>query len=226
VPIAQKRSKLSPERVITAGIELADAGGIESLSMRRVGERLGVEAMSLYNHVANKDALIDGMVDVVFSEIDLPVDVDWRTAMQTRGRSALRVLERHPWATPLMESRKTPGLSTLAFLDRTLGILRSAGFTVPMTAHAISVLDAYHYGFALQRASLPFETPEETVELANSIMADFPVDAFPYLAELTIEHVLKPGYDYLDEFEFGLDLILDALAPFSGAEGGPSAQPS
>ena len=128
--------------------------------MRKLAQELGVEAMSLYHHVANKDDILDGIVDVVFSEIDLPTnDIDWRAAMRQRAISARQALRRHPWATGLMESRSTPGPATLRHHDAVLGILRNAGFSIELAAHAFSVLDSYVYGFALQESSLPFQTP-------------------------------------------------------------------
>ena len=169
--------------------------------------------MSLYNHVANKDDLLDGMVDLVFGEIGLPEpEEDWKTAMRQRAISAREVLARHPWAIGLMESRSRPGQATLRHHDAVIGCLREAGFSIAMVAHAYSVLDSYIYGFALQQASLPFATSDEAVEVADSIWRQFPTDAYPHLTELTVQHVLQPGYDYADEFEFGLDLILDGLA--------------
>jgi AcrR family transcriptional regulator len=206
------RVPLSRERVLHAAVAFADESGIEALSMRKLGETVGVEAMSLYTHVANKDDLLDGMIDVVFSEIDLPLsDDDWKTAMRLRGISVRKALARHRWAIGLMESRSSPGRATLRHHDDVIGCLRKAGFSVELTAHAVSALDSYIYGFALQERSLPFDTPAETAELAQAIMAQFPADEYPYLAELTTEHVLQPGYDYGSEFEFGLDLILDGL---------------
>ncbi len=207
------RSRLTRERVLRAAVALADDEGIELLSMRRLGGALGVEAMSLYHHVANKTELLNAMVDIVFGEIALPSDAtDWRTAMRERALSAREVLSRHPWAIALMDSRATPGPATLRHHDTVIGTLRGAGFSVAMTAHAFSALDAYTYGFALQEQALPFDTGEETAELAQAILAQFPADEYPHLAELTAEHVLQPGYDYGDEFEFGLELILDGLA--------------
>lgn len=198
--------------MLRAAVDLADAFGIASLSMRKLGEELGVEAMSLYNHVANKDDVLDGMVDVVFGEIELPLHGrKWKPAMRARAISAREVLSRHPWATGLMDSRATPGPATLRHHDAVIGSLRGGGFTIALTAHAFSVLDSYIYGFAMQEASLPFDTPEETVELAQTIMAQLPVEEYPHLTELTVEHVLQPGYDYAEEFAFGLDLILDGL---------------
>jgi AcrR family transcriptional regulator len=190
----------------------ADAGGIEALSMRKLGEELGVEAMSLYTHVSSKEDLLDGMTDAVFAEIELPADgTDWRRAMRERALSTRAALSRHPWATPLMQSRTHPGPATLRHHDTVIGALRGAGFSIALTAHAFSALDSYIYGFALQQTSLPFETGEQTAELAEMIMAPFAAGEYPHLTELTVEHVLHPGYDYGDEFEFGLDLILDGL---------------
>lgn len=209
---AEPRARLNRDRVLRAAIALADAGGIESLTMRKLGVELGIEAMSLYHHVANKDDLLDGMIDGVFAEVDLPTgDVDWRTAMRRRAISAREVLSRHRWATGLMESRTTPGPATLRHHDTVIGTLRGAGFSIEMAAHAFSALDSYIYGFALQEASLPFDTAEETAKVAQMIMARFSSGEYPHLTELTVTHVLQPGYDYGDEFEFGLDLILDGL---------------
>jgi AcrR family transcriptional regulator len=216
VPLAksttQPRTPLSRERVLRAAVAFADESGISSLSMRKLGEVLGVEAMSLYNHVASKGDLLDGMIDHVFSEIGLPsVEAGWKTAMRQRAVSARQVLIRHRWAIGLMESRSSPGPATLRHHDAVIGSLRGAGFPIALAAHAFSVLDSYIYGFALQEASLPFDAGEETADLARMIMARFTPDEYPHLTELTVEHVLQPGYDYGDEFEFGLDLILDGL---------------
>lgn len=206
------RVPLSRGRVLRAAVALADENGIESLSMRKLGEALGVEAMSLYHHVANKDDLLDGMIDVVFSEVDLPsTEVVWKTAMRRRAISMRHVLSRHGWAIGLMETRTSPGPATLQHHDAVIGCLRAAGFSVGLTAHAFSALDSYIYGFALQERGLPFETPEQTAELARTMLAQFPPGAYPHFIELATTHVLQPGYDYGDEFEFGLDLILDGL---------------
>jgi AcrR family transcriptional regulator len=211
-PNAASRAPLSRERVLHAAVALADRGGIGSLSMRKLAQELGVEAMSLYHHVAGKDAILDGIVDVVFGEIELPAgEVDWKEAMRRRAVSAREALRRHPWATALMESRSTPGPANLRHHDAVLGILRKAGFSVELAAHAYSLLDAYIYGFALQETSLPFSTPEETAQVAQSIMAEFPADQYPHLTEIAVEHVLRPGYDYGNEYRFGLELILDGL---------------
>jgi AcrR family transcriptional regulator len=211
-PSAQPRLRLTRERVLLAAIDLADKGGVEALSMRKLGQELGVEAMSLYNHVANKDDLLDGMVDLVFGEIGLPPSgVDWKTAMRRRAIAAREALARHSWAIGLMESRSRPGPATLEHHDAVLRCLRDAGFSLPMVAHAYSVLDSYIYGFALQQTSLPFKSSEDVAEVAESFLRQFPAGVYPHLFELTTQHVLQPGYDYADEFEFGLDLILDGL---------------
>ena len=211
-PRTKPRIPLSRERVLRSAVAFADQGGIASLSMRKLGDALGVEAMSLYNHVANKSELLDGMVDLVFSEIDLPSGgAGWKTAMRQRAVSARQALSRHRWAIGLMESRASPGPATLRHHDAVIGSLRHAGFSIEMAAHAYSALDSYIYGFALQEASLPFDTEEETAEVAEMIFKQFPADEYPHLTELTVEHVLQPGYDYGNEFEFGLDLILDGL---------------
>ena len=211
-PATEPRIPLSRERVLRAAVALADESGIDSLTMRKLGDAVGVEAMSLYNHVANKDDVLDGMVDLVFSEIGLPSGgADWKTAMRQRAILAREVLSRHRWAIGLMESRTSPGPATLRHHDAVIGCLREGGFSIEMAAHAFSVLDSYIYGFALQEASLPFDTGEETAELAQMILKQLPADEYPHFTELTIEHVLQPGYDYGNEFEFGLDLILDGL---------------
>jgi AcrR family transcriptional regulator len=211
----EPRIPLSKERVVNAAVALADEDGIESLTMRGLAEALGVEAMSLYYHVANKDIILDGMVDQAFSEIDMrSVGLDWRSAMQNRAISVRRVLSLHPWAIALMQSRTNPGPALLHHHDSVIGILRQAGFSVEMTAHAFSALDAYIYGFVSQELSLPFDTSssEEAAEVAAAILENFPTQEFPHLAELAIDHVMQPGYNYADEFEFGLDLMLDSLA--------------
>jgi AcrR family transcriptional regulator len=214
------RPPLTRQRVLGAAVALADRDGVRALSMRKLAQELGVEAMSLYHHVANKDAILDGIVDVVFGELELPSgDAGWRTAMRRRAISVREALRRHPWAIGLMESRSTPGPATLRHHDAVLGILRTAGFSVELAAHAYSVLDSYIYGFALQEASLPFHTPEETAQVAEAMLADFPAGAYPHLTELAVEHALRPGYDYGDEFLYGLDLILDGLDRARAADG-------
>ena len=197
--------------MLSAAVGLADVAGIESLTMRKLGQELGVEAMSLYNHVANKDDILDGMIDLVFGEIEIPGGAaDWKMAMRRRAISAHDALLRHPWATSLMQSRTKPGPATLRHHDSVLGSLRGAGFSVVMAAHAVSVIDGYVYGFALQQINLPLQSREQVAEVGQGILRQLAGD-YPHLAEMITEHAMKPGYDYADEFEFGLDLILDGL---------------
>jgi AcrR family transcriptional regulator len=208
---AKPRAPLTKERVLRSALVLADENGIESLSMRRLGEKLGVEAMSLYNHVANKDDILDGIVDLVFAEIALPAErAPWKAAMRRRAISAHEALLRHPWAPSLMQSRTKPGPATLRHHDSVLGSLREAGFTLVMAAHAVSVIDGYVYGFALQQINLPLQSREQVSEVGSSILAQL-AGRYPHLAEMITVHAMKPGYDYADEFDFGLDLILDGL---------------
>ena len=206
------RDPVSRDRAVRVAVALADAGGLESLSMRKLAQELGVEAMSLYYHVKNKDDLIDGMVDLVFDEIVLPsAEAPWRTAMEDRARSARAVWARHPWAISLM--RSSPGGATLRHLDAVIACLRGAGFSMPMVAHAMSLLDSYVDGFALQEASLPLSESGDLDTATESILAQQQMmsGAFPHLAEMAATHILKPGYAYGDEFDFGLGLILDGI---------------
>ena len=214
MPPSRARRPLSKERVLDAAIAVADRGGVESITMRRVAQELGVEAMSLYHHVPNKEAILDGVVDRVFEEIEMPdLDgaADWRDNLRSRARSTREVLSRHRWALGLMDSRRNPGPATLRHHDAVLGVLRRAGFTLPMAAHAVSVLDSYVGGFVLQESALPATTGDELEEVAKGILESVPGDALPYLRELIEDHALDPGYDPLSEFDAGLELILDAL---------------
>jgi AcrR family transcriptional regulator len=180
--------------------------------MRRLGQELDVEAMSLYKHVANKDEILDGLAELIVAEIDLPAaGEDWRSAMRRRATSARAVLTRHPWAASLLESRPNPGPATLRYYDAVIGNLRGAGFPVALAAHAFALLDSHLRGFVAQAQGLPFDTPEELTEVTGGILASFPAAEYPHLAEMAVELVLQPGYDWAEEFEFGLDLILDGL---------------
>jgi AcrR family transcriptional regulator len=198
--------------VLEAAIALADAGGIAALSMRKLAEGLGVEAMSLYHHFANKEEILDGMVDAVFGEIDFPTSrVGWRAAMLRRARAARAALSRHPWAIGLLESRRNPGPLTLRHHDAVLGCLRRGGFSVAAAASAFSLLDSYTYGFVMQEQALPFRTAEELEAMAGEILAHLPAEDFPHFTEMVVQHALKPGYAYAKEFEVGLELVLDGL---------------
>ena len=215
----EPRVPLSRERVLAEAVDIADEGGIDALSMRKLAQRLGVEAMSLYYHVSNKDDILDGMIDLVVGEIDLPEQgSDWKGAMRRRAISAHAAFARHPWSIALMESRSNPGPDALRYYDAVIGSLRGGGFSVPMAAHAFSVIDAYIYGFGLQEMSLPFDGEEEAHDVAGDLLEGFPTDIYPSLYELIVDHALQPGYDYAAEFEWGLDLILDALEQRSRSE--------
>lgn len=209
---AQRREPLTRERAWQAALKLADQGGIDSLSMRKLGQELGVEAMALYYHFANKEEVLDGAIDLVFSEIDLPATgAHWKTSMRQRAISARQVLSRHRWAIGLMESRAKPGLANLRHHDAVIGSLRAAGFDIAMAAHAYSLLDSYIYGFALTKMSLPFDTSEEVAQVAQNMLQLSLLNEYPHLLEMLTEHVAKGGYDYDDEFEYGLDVLLDGL---------------
>jgi AcrR family transcriptional regulator len=212
-----ERVPLSRERLLRGAVAVADAAGIAALTMRSLASELGVKPMSLYHYVASKDEILDGIVDLVFSEIDLPsAGGDWRSQLSRRAISARRALRRHPWAIGLM--RANPGPATLRHHDATLAALRSAGFSVAMTAHAYALLDSYIYGFALQEASLPF-SPQTATEATEAIMQQF-AGEYPHLVEMATEHILQPGYDFGDEFEIGLSVILDALTRSIPRNGG------
>ena len=211
-PAAKARTPLNRERVLGIAMRFADEHGIGSLTMRKLGEAAGVEAMSLYNHVANKNDLLDGMINLVFVEIALPTSADpWKPAMRDRAISMRTALTRHPWAISIINTRTSPGAATLRHHDAVIGCLRDAGFSIQLTAHAFAALDSYIYGFVLQEQTLPIGTDDENAELVHAMMAQFPAEAFPHLAEFTFEHILRPGYSFAVEFEFGLDLLLDGL---------------
>jgi AcrR family transcriptional regulator len=209
---------LTRERVLNTAIKLADQGGLESLSMRKLGQELGVEAMAVYYHFANKDEVLDGIVDLVFGEIDLPVaGADWKTAMRQRAISLRDVLERHRWAIGMMESRRDPGPANLRHHDAVIGNLRASGFDMEMVAHAYSLLDGYIYGFALTKMNLPFDSGDDVAGLAQDMLEPLPLGEYPNLVAFITEHAMKPGYDFGDEFEYGLDVILDGLERLRGA---------
>ena len=211
-PNGQIRDRLSRERVLRAALVDADAGGLEAVTMRRLADELGVAPMALYRHVANRDDLIDGMVDVVFGELYLPpTRTDWRRAMRKRAISVRDVLARHRWAIGLMESRSNPGPANLRHHDAVIGNLRAAGFDMEAVAHAYSLLDSYIYGFALTKMNLPFQSGDDVAEIAHTMLEPFPVDEYPNLVAFITEVAVKPGYDYGNEFEAGLDVLLDGL---------------
>jgi AcrR family transcriptional regulator len=213
-PATESRTQLSRERVLATAVAFADRHGLEALSMRKLGDELGASAMSLYYYVPNKVSLLDGMVDIVFSEIEPPsADVDWKTAMRARAMSTREALRRHPWAIGEMEGRTSHGEANLRLHDAVLGCLRAAGFSIEMTVHAYSVQDAYIYGFALQERDMSSETTEDFAAEAQRQMREYEavLANYPHLVEVVGGHVAEAGYDYATEFLFGLDLILDGL---------------
>jgi AcrR family transcriptional regulator len=211
VPVAPDNG-LNKPRVVAEAIRLADLEGVDGLSMRRLAGALGAGAMSLYHYVANKDELLDAMIDIVFDEIELPPkETDWQSAMRQRSVSAREVLARHPWAIVLMESRRTPGPANLRHREAVIACLRTAGFSVVMATHANWLIDSYVYGYALQEASLPFDTADELADMADDVfMPQLDPQQFPYLNE-TAGALFAAGYDPTQEFDFGLDLVLGAL---------------
>jgi AcrR family transcriptional regulator len=214
VPTTDARAHLSRERVLETAVAFADRHGLEALSMRKLGEELGASAMSAYHYFPNKEQLLDGMVDVVFSEIEPPsLELDWKTAMRRRAVSTRDALNRHRWAVGHMEGRTEHGPANLRLHDAVLGCLRAAGFSIEATVHAYSVQDAYIYGFALQETDMSSETPDDfaaeaqrQMDAYKDVLADY-----PHLVEVVGGYVAQSGYDYATEFLFGLDLILDGL---------------
>ncbi len=213
-PATEPRARLNKERVLEGAVALAVRDGIESLTMRKLADELGAGAMSLYHYVPNKEQLLDGMVDIVFSEIELPsTDDDWKTAMRKRAISTREALARHRWAIGLMEGRTSHGPANLSLHNAVLGCLRAAGFSLEMTVHAYSVQDAYIYGFALQESDMSSESADDFAAEAQRQMQDYQavLAEYPHLVEVVGGYVAKSGYDYATEFMFGLDLILDGL---------------
>jgi AcrR family transcriptional regulator len=208
---SRPRKPLSRERVLRTAIKRADRLGISSISTRKLGEELGVEGMALYHHFKSKDEVLDGMIDLVFSEIDLPPSgAAWKTALRNRAMSAREVLARHPWAIGLMGSGANPGPANLHHHDAMLGSLLAAGFSITTAAHAYLLLDSYIHGFALQMAHLPVRNPQQAPDVTRTMLERYPPSEYPNLGAM-VEHAMSAGDEQGDEFEFGLDVILDAL---------------
>ena len=196
--VQDKRPRLTRDRVLQGAVELVDVIGVDAFTMRQLAAALGVKPMSIYHHIPGKEQILDGIVDLVFAEIELPpADLDWRAAMRQRCLSARQVLNRHPWAPPLMESRTAPGPASLRHHDASLGCLRNGGLSLATTAHAYAILDSYVYGFTLQSV---------------------PAGAYPHFVEFATQHALQPGYSFGNSFEVGLDLILEGIAVRHAAE--------
>ncbi len=199
--------------MLTAALQVADLGGIDALTMRRLGQELGVEAMALYHHFANKEDVLDGIIDLVFAELPLPPahGTGWQEAMRSRGLALKATLARHPWAIGRMESRTTPGPANLRHHDAVLGCLRAGGFSVAMAAHAYSVIDSYVYGFALTKMNLATAVTDDLATVATTMLQPYDASTYPHLVEFIAEHALQPGYNHDGEFEYGLDLVLEGL---------------
>lgn len=221
-----KREPLSRAVVLQSALGLADREGLDALSMRRLGQTLKVEAMSLYNHVSSKDDLLDGIVDLVLSEMELPrPDDDWKAAMRRRARSARAVLSRHPWAIGLLESRtNSSSPRRLGYYDAVLGALRGAGFSNQLAMRAFSILDAYIAGFIVQERGLAFRDDADLQQVGADLLRQM-ADAYPNLTAVTTE-VMATGYDYDREFAFGLELIIDGLERARAEPASPTRPPS
>lgn len=208
---AVQRVPLTRERLLAGAVTVADAGGLDALTIRSLADELGVKPMAIYHHVANKDEILGGMIDAVFAEIALPpAEADWRSAIRVRAVSARDVLRRHPWAIALMDSRRSPGLATLRHHDAVIGTLRRGGFSIEMVGHAYSLLDSYTYGFAVQEAALPMDA-EDAPAMAEEFIEQLDPVEYPNLADLATEFASRSPGDDVDEFEVGLDLVLDSL---------------
>lgn len=210
--IADSRPPLSRERVLEAAIVLADAGGIESLSMRKLAGALGVEAMTLYYYVANKDEILSAIVDMVVSEFELPdPEADWKVAIRRTAISAFEVLQRHPWAASLMLHRTAVSTARLRYMDAILGSLRRGGFSADLTDHAYHALDSHIMGFTLWVVSMNLGTEEDLAAMAEQFLRELPIDDVPNLAEHIQQHMKPRDPNDEGDFAFGLDLILDGL---------------
>jgi AcrR family transcriptional regulator len=220
-----RRARLSREQALGAALATADADGIEAVTMQRIAHAIGAEPMSLYRHVRNKEDLLDGLVDLVFAEIEVPSPSEpWRSAMRRHASATRRVLRRHPWALGLLESRSHPGPANLGHHEAVLANLFAAGFSPASAVRAYNLLDSFVYGFALQEHTLPVADPDALVEVAPEMLAQYAAGAYPNLARVATELVAS-GFRYADEFEPGLDLILDGLerqlAPASTGRASP-----
>ena len=214
-----ERMPLSRDRVVATALHLADRDGVAGLSMRRIAAELGVEAMSLYHHVANKEAILAALVDAVVTEYHLPrVGAPWRQEIERRSVTAREALHRHPWAVPLMDSNAQAGMALIRDHDAVIGCLRAAGFSLTLTAHVFAVVDAHLYGFVSHELTLPFDPGADLTRMADDMAASLPFAELPHFAEFVTEVALQPGYDFGNEFGWGLELILDAIEQRREAE--------
>ncbi|MCB1177026.1 MAG: TetR/AcrR family transcriptional regulator [Leptospiraceae bacterium] len=211
-PQDPRAKPLNRENILKVALKLADSKGIESLSMRKLAEKLHVKAMSLYNHVKDKDDVLSGIVDIVVGKISLPEDnIEWKTAMRQRAISAHEILLGHPWASSVLMSQSNVGPEALGYIDKTLGFFRRAGFSIEMADHGWNLLDSYIYGYTLQELNYPFDMKK--VKLVAKDYLPF-LKEYPYLLELTqyiVDSSYKKNFQGVHDFSFGLEIILDGL---------------
>ena len=206
------RARLSRDQILHAAMAHADQHGLQGMTMRNVAEALSASPMALYRYVANKEDLVDGLIDLVFGELSVPsLDGDWKAAMRERAHSVRQALLRHRWAVGILESSRNPGPASRLHHERLIGSLRAAGFDWPMVAHALAVLDSFVYGFAQTEMNLPVDSMDEVGEVAEGMIASYRAEEYPNLIAFAEEHLMKPAYDYGEEFDYGLELILDGL---------------
>jgi AcrR family transcriptional regulator len=218
---AAQRVPLTRKRLLAGAVAVADAGGLDALTIRSLAGELGVKPMAIYHHVAGKDEILGGMIDAVFDEIALPPTVvDWRSAIRVRAVSARDVLRRHPWAIGLMDSRRSPGPATLRHHEAVIATLRRAGFPLRAVGHAYSLLDSYTYGFAVQEAALPMDA-DDAPAMVEAFLEQVDRDTYPNLADLATEFASRSADEDVDEFEVGLDLVLDSLEGLLGSAARP-----
>ena len=216
--MAKHHKDLTVDKISEKAMESADTHGVDPLTMRSLAKELGVTPMSLYRHVANKEDLLDKMVDVVFSEIELPIiGGDWHTEMRKRAISTREVLLRHKWALGLVDSRTQPGLAMQIHHNAVIGTLREGGFSVPFTTQAFTILDAYIFGFILQEISLPLGDEGDFSEVGESAVATLDNNAFPYLTELALDNLAQSNFNFGDLFKTGLNIVLEGLAIYANA---------
>ena len=206
------KAPVNAARTLQVALDIADQEGIDAVTMRRLARELGVEAASLYHHLDGKTQILDGLVDLVAAEVEPPTSTGWRKAISQRAHNTRTTLRRHPWAVSLMASRTSPGPATLRLLEMGIRCFREGGFSVALAAQAISVVDSYVHGFVLQEVNLPFRDESELAAMTGAIMDTFPASEFPHLFEMTVQYVLRPGYDYGNEFDSGLTVVLDGVA--------------
>ncbi len=207
------REPITKAHILQEALRLADSGGIASLSMRKIASVLGVKAMSLYNHVSNKEEILDGLVELVVTEIELPrLEDPWKRAMKRRAESAHSVLLRHPWAILALLNRRTAGPAMLTYVNATLGCLRQAGFSAILADRIWNTMDNHIYGYTLREVNFPFQAPEYA-DTSRDFLAQIPTEKYPHFTELATL-IMDGGYSGVHDFHFGLDLILNGVEEY------------